>query len=141
MKPWPAADQVPREAEGALVVVGHSECPTTRLMLSALDRLHRRRTRRIAVSALLQDEPDGARALARDLGLALPLVLDGDPYPVTSALDLEGVPTTFLLGTDGAVRETLQAFSRADVERLGALLGVEGPVFAADEKVPAHRPG
>jgi hypothetical protein len=132
---------MPREADGALVVVGHSECPTTRLMLGAVDRLHRRRTRPLAVSALLQDEPEDARALQRELGLALPLVLDGDPYPLTSALDLEGVPTTFLLGPDGAVRETLQAFNRADVERLGALLGVEGPVFAPDEKVPAHRPG
>jgi hypothetical protein len=110
-------------------------------MVGALDRLHRRRTRKVAVSALLQDEPEDAAALARELGLALPLVLDGDPYPLTSPLDLEGVPTTFLLGADGGVRETLQAFSRADVERLGALLGVEGPVFAPDEKVPAHRPG
>jgi hypothetical protein len=141
MKRWPAFDTVPREADGALVVVGHSECPTTRLMLGALDRLHRRRTRKVAVSALLQDEPGDARALAAELGLALPLVLDGDPYPVTSSLDLEGVPTTFLLGPDGAVRERLEAFSRAEVERLGALLGVEGPVFAPEEKVPAHRPG
>ena len=141
MTPWPAADRLPREKDGALVVVGHSECPTTRLMLGALDRLHRRRTRKVAVSALLQDEPEDARALARELDLALPLVLDGDPYPLISALGLEGVPTTFLLGPDGAVRETLQAFSRAEVERLGALLGVEGPVFGPDEKVPAHRPG
>jgi hypothetical protein len=110
-------------------------------MLSALDRLHRRRTRQVAVSALLQDEPEDARAMAAELDLALPLVLDGDPYPLTSSLALEGVPTTFVLGPDGAVRERLEAFNRGEVERLGALLGVPGPVFAPDEKVPAHRPG
>jgi hypothetical protein len=141
MKAWPSPADVPREAEGALVMVGHSECPTSRLMLGALDRLHRRRTRAIAVSALLQDEPDDARAMVSEMGLALPLVLDRDPYPLTAPLGLVGVPVTFVLGSDGAVRETMEAFSRAEVERLGALLGVQGPVFAADEKVPAHRPG
>ena len=141
MKAWPAALDVPAEKEGALVMVGHSDCETSRLMLRALERLHRRRTRAVAVSAVLQDEPGDARALADALGLTLPLRLDVDPHALTAPLGLTGVPVTFVLGPDGAVREEIEAFRRSDVERLGALLGVPAPVFEAGEAVPAFRPG
>jgi hypothetical protein len=87
------------------------------------------------------EEPEDARALAAELDLSLPLALDPDPYPLTAPLGLGGVPVTFLLGPDGALRETLEAFRRTDVERLAALLGVASPLFAAGENVPALRPG
>ena len=141
MKAWPAALDVPTEPEGSVVMVGHSDCETSRLMLRTLERLHRRRTRAVAVAAVLQDEPGDARALAEDLGLTLPLRLDGEPYPLTSPLGLTGVPVTFVLGPDGAVREEIEAFRRADVERLAALLGVPQPVFEPGESVPALQPG
>jgi hypothetical protein len=51
------------------------------------------------------------------------------------------VPATFVLGPDRAVREEMEAFRRADLERLAALLGVPPPVFEAGEPVPALRPG
>ena len=141
MRAWPAALDVAAEKEGAVVMVGHSDCETSRLMLRALERLHRRRTRALAVSAVLQDEPDAARALTEELGLTLPLRLDGPPYPLTTPLGLTGVPVTFVLGPDRAVREEIEAFRRADVERLGALLGVPLPVFEPGDPLPAYRPG
>jgi hypothetical protein len=141
MKAWPAALDVPTEREGSVVMVGHSDCETSRLMLRTLDRLNRRRTRPLAVTAVLQDEPAAARALAEDLGLTLPLRLDGDPYALTRPLGLTGVPVTFVLGPDRAVREEIEAFRRADVERLAALLGVPPPVFEPGETAPALRPG
>jgi hypothetical protein len=141
MKPWPAALDVPAGAEGSVVMVGHTDCETSLLMLRALDGLHRRRTRPVAVSAVLQDDAEAARALTERLGLTLPLRLDGPPYPLTRPLGLTGVPATFVLGPDRAVREEIQAFRRADVERLAALLGVPPPVFAPGETVPALRPG
>jgi hypothetical protein len=141
MRAWPAVLDVPCGPEGAVVMVGHSDCETSRLMLRTLDRLHRRRTREVAVTAVLQDEPDDARALTEELGVAMPWRLDGDPYPLTSPLGLTGVPVTFLLGPDRAVREEMEAFRRADVEHLAALLGVPPPVFEPGETVPALRPG
>jgi hypothetical protein len=110
-------------------------------MLRALERLHRRRTRALAVSAVLQDEPGAARALAGELGLTLPLRLDGDPYPLTAPLGLTGVPLTLVLGPDRVVREEIEAFRRADVERLAALLGIPPPVFEPRDPFPAYRPG
>ena len=141
MKPWPGDLDVPVESEGSVVMVGHSDCETSRLMLRMLDSLSRRRTRPLAVTAVLQDEPDAARALTEELGLTLPLRLDGPPYPLTTPLGLTGVPVTFVLGPDRTVREEIEAFRRADVERLAALLGVPPPVFAPGETVPALMPG
>ena len=51
------------------------------------------------------------------------------------------MPVTFVLGPDLAVREEIEAFRRADVERLAALLGVPQPVFEPGESVPALQPG
>ena len=141
MKAWPAALDVSFAAEGSVVIVGHSDCETSKLMLRTLDRLHRRRTREVAVTAVLQDDAEAARALVEELGLALPLRLDGPPYPLTAPLGLTSVPATFVLGPDRAVREEIEAFRRADVERLAALLGVPEPVFGPGETVPALRPG
>lgn len=128
-------------AEGAVVVVGHSDCETSRLALRHADRLHRRRTRPMPVVAVLQDEPAEARAFVGELGLALPVLLDRDPYPLASRLALTGVPTTYVIDASGRVRETMEAFRRADFERLAALLGVPAPVFADGDEAPALRPG
>jgi peroxiredoxin len=141
MTRWPREVEVARGAEGAVVMVGHSDCETSRLMLRALERLHRRRTRDVAVSALLQDEPEDARALAAEYGLTLPILLDRDPYPLTTRLGVSTVPVTFVLAPDGAVRRSLQAFRREEVERMAAELGAAAPVFDAAEGVPALRPG
>ena len=141
MKAWPAALDVPTEPEGSVVMVGHSDCETSLMMLRALEGLYRRRTRPVAVAAVLQDEPGAARTVTEELGLTMPLRLDGEPYSLTAPLGLTGVPVTFVLGPDGAVREEIEAFRRADVERLAALLGVPQPVFAPGESVPALRPG
>jgi peroxiredoxin len=142
MTRWPDEVPISTGAEGAVVMVGHSDCETSRLMLRALERFHRRRTRDVAVSALLQDEPEAARALAAKLGLSLPLILDRDPYPMTSRLGVQAVPVTFVLAADGGVRESLVAFRRADVERLASsLLGLASQVFEPEEGVTAYKPG
>jgi hypothetical protein len=127
--------------EGGLVVIGHGDCETSRLALLQAERLHRRRMRPLAVTAVLQDEPDEARALVDSLALTLPVLLDRDPYPLGAALELGGVPLTLVLGPAGEVREASEAFRRADFERFGDLLGVEPPLFAPGESVPALRPG
>jgi hypothetical protein len=77
MRAWPVALDVAVEPEGSVVMVGHSDCETSLLMLRALDRLHRRRTRKVAVTAVLQDEPEDVRALAEEMGLTVPLRADG----------------------------------------------------------------
>jgi hypothetical protein len=123
----------------ALVVVGHADCGTTRLLLPCLERLHRRAGAGVAL--VLQDDPETARSLAAELGLTLPIRLDRDPYPFSAALDLTSVPTQHLVGGDGRVVRASQGFSREDLEGFARALGVASPLFGAHEEGPSYRPG
>jgi hypothetical protein len=128
------------EAGPALIVVGHSGCDTTRFTLPYLERAHRARTRGAAL-AILQDEPEDARALAQRLGLTVPVALDRDPYPLVTALATPLVPVVFLVGQGGRVIAVSEAFRRADLESFAAELGVPAPFFRLEDKAPALRPG
>lgn len=129
------------ENGAALFLVGHRDCKTTREALPHLDRIHRRRGKDASVVAVLQDDSRTASALASQLGLALPIVLDPEPYPLSRDLALEVVPTLFLVERGGRIAATSEAFRRADLEAFAARLGVKGPLFAGHENVPTFRPG
>jgi len=125
----------------ALVVLGHRDCKTTREALPHVDRVFRRCGSSSSVVAVLQDDAETARALVSQQGLALPVLLDPEPYALSRALALEVVPALFLVSPGGEIEELSEGFRRADLERIAARLGVEGPLFAADEKVHSFRPG
>ena len=126
----------------ALIAVGHRDCPTTRLALPFVDRIHQGRGPTSTVLVVLQDDPDSARELVRDLGLSVPVRLEADPYPLSSDLDLRTVPTLMLVGRDGRVQRALEGFRRDELEALAREMGVGGPLFAeSDSGVPARRPG
>ena len=69
------------------------------------------------------------------------MLLESDPYPLAAALSLEVVPTLFLVGPDGTIEKTVQAFNRAELEGFAARLGVEGPLFVPEDNAPATKPG
>ena len=119
----------------ALFLIGHRDCKTTRQTLPYLDRIHRRRGAGRAVRLVLQDDPETARALVREQGLAVPVRLEDDPYPVAAELDLVTVPTLFLVEREGRIARISEGFSRADLEALAAHPDLEvvdsGPRYGA----------
>src|SRR5687767_5612712 len=92
----PALDGTPRSilgAAGSCVVLGHSECGTTRLLVPFLKRMHDRRGAGSSVVLVLQDEPAPARAFLSELKAAdLPARLEPPPYALSAELDLGTVP-------------------------------------------------
>ena len=140
----PALDGEPRDlarpARPTLVVLGHGECETTRLLLPFVERIHRHRTPATEAVLVLQDEPEDARALVRELGLTLPVLLDRAPWEVGAALGAQTVPLTLVLAPGGAIEHVWPAFRRDDLERAAALFGV-APLFTAGDAAPAMRPG
>ena len=88
-----------------------------------------------------RDDAETARTLRGQTGLGMPVRLEPDPYPVAAALDVTTVPTLFLIEKGGAIAAVSEALRRADIEAFGARLGVVGPLFGADDKVPALKPG
>jgi hypothetical protein len=125
----------------AVVLIGHRDCVTTRLTLPFVDRIHRGKPEAVTVVAVLQDDSEAARDLARDLDLALPVLLEVDPYPLSAELALRSVPTVFLVGTDGHIRRASEGFRRDDLEALAREIGMAEPLFTAADAVPARRPG
>ncbi len=125
----------------ALLILGHRSCKTTREMLPLVDRIHARRGEGASVVALLQDDPETARALRDQLALTLPIRLEPDPYPVAAALDVTTVPSLFLIEKGGAIAAVSEALRRADLESFAARLGVAGALFTPEDKVPALKPG
>jgi hypothetical protein len=128
-------------AEGpALLVWGHSDCGTTRLVLPFLDRLHALRPKGACV-AVLQDTEEAARELRAELGLSLPVWRDPEPYEASAAVVLAAVPTVMLVGRDGLVERRSEGFRRTEMEALAERLGLAPPFFAADDPAPSLRPG
>lgn len=128
-------------AEGeALFLVGHHDCKTTRETLAYVDRIHRRRPSGKGVVAVLQDDVASASDLRAELGLALPVRLEEDPYPLAAELGLLTVPTLFLVDEHGLIAQTSEAFNRAQLEALAARMGVPA-LFTPQDNAPAYRPG
>ena len=129
-------------AEGpALVVVGHRDCATTRLTLPFVDRIHARRPPSASVLAVLQDDAGAVRDLMADLGLTLPVLLEPDPYPLSSELKLRAAPTLLLVDRKGAIARAAEGFSRDELEAFSRELGIAEPLFSPDDTAPPRRPG
>jgi hypothetical protein len=141
----PALDGAPRDlsqvAQKTLVCFGHGECSTTRLLLPYIERIHRGRPAGTEVVFVLQDTPRDARALAAQLGLSAPILLDAAPWALGRALRTDTVPLTLLVAPGGRIEQVWPAFRRIDVEEAAARLGASTPVFAPDDTAPALRPG
>lgn len=125
----------------ALFVIGHGDCPTSRLTLPFVDRLYHRKPAGASVVAVLQDEPGAARALMSDLGLTMPVLLELEPFPLASELQLRAAPTLILVGKDGRIARAGEGFLRTDLEAFSAALGIEAPLFSPDDTAPPRRPG
>lgn len=125
----------------ALIALGHAECGTTRLALPDVQRLWTRRGAGASVVVVVQEDPEGARGIVAELGLELPVRLDETPYALSSDVGLRTVPSFFLVGRDGRVVRATEGYSRDDLEAFADALGVSGPLYAADEAGPRHRPG
>lgn len=124
----------------ALVILGHRNCKTTREALTFVERIHARRGDG-TVLAVLQDDAETARTLVSQLRLTLPVRLEPDPYPLAAALGVTTVPTLFLIGESGVIESVSEALRRADLEAFGERLGVKGPLFTAEDRLPALKPG
>ena len=124
----------------ALVLIGHGDCSTTRLTLPFFERIHRRRTRGIAL-LVLQDDVQAARELRAELGLSVPIRLEPAPYPLASELRLEAVPTLVLVASGGRIVRVSVGFDRDILETLAAHMGSVGPLFTPGDHAPAFRPG
>jgi peroxiredoxin len=128
-EPWKLSEALKNGP--VLLVFFKVSCPTCQLTLPFLERFDSPQV--IAVS---QDDAAGTRGF----GTKLRTVLDTPrTYPVSNAYGITHVPALFLVESDGRISDSVEGFSKANLEKWGARFGVAP--FHPGEQVPALRPG
>jgi peroxiredoxin len=122
-------------------------CPTCELAWPFLDRI---RTigagGSLSLLAISQDDPQATARFYDDLGVAIPTLYDGEPWAASEAVGLTTVPTFFVVGRDGVVRDAAVGFQRHKMEEFAALAADRAArpaatLFGPGDNVPAIKPG
>ena len=131
----------------ALVVFWKSTCATCHIAFPYLERLaHAYPGDGWRLLTVSQDSPAVSREFARALGLTLPVLIEGEGWPVSKQYDPEATPTLFLIGPDGTIELSSIGFDKAELNeiarRLAQRLGVGPQVIAEqDDGNPFFKPG
>jgi peroxiredoxin len=121
-------------------------CPTSELAWPHFDRIRRIGEGGLRMFAVSQDDRARTREFNARLGVGLETLYDPEPWKASAFLGLTNVPTFFLVGFDGRIRETVVGFQRRKLEELarraGKLAG-RPPVrlFPTGEHIPLIVPG
>ncbi len=129
-----------------LAVFWKSTCGTCDLTFPYLQRLTEVYRSSWQLLAISQDSSEVSADFAGRNGLTMPVLVDGEGWPVSQQYDPEATPTAFLIGPDGTVEMTSVGFSKEDLNeisrRLAAHLGEAPQVIAEeDDGNPIFRPG
>jgi len=116
-----------------------TNCPTCQYTFPFLQRFTDRKA--APVVGVSQDEPLATKAFLKTYGVKFPVLLDtkAGRYPVSNRYALTHVPAVFLIGPDLKITAAFHGFSRKDLEEIGHRF--QFAPFAADEQIPAFRPG
>lgn len=114
-------------------------CPICQYTFPFLERV--KNNGRVRLVAVSQDDPESTREFLEDFGVTFLTLLDPyrEGYPLSNGCRITHVPSLLEVEPGGRVAHSWSGFSRADMEALGQRAGA--PVFAANESVPAFRPG
>ena len=131
-----------------LLGIYKSSCQASKTMLPFLERLRQRYADTpLTVLGVSQDSPNITRSFARRYGLAFPILVEPEDYPVSRGFDIMATPTVYLVRPDGTVAYTTMGFFKATVDELGDAVAAaldQAPtplVTEADAEVPMFVPG
>jgi peroxiredoxin len=121
-------------------------CPTCELAWPYVERIRRIGGAALPVLAVSQDPPTETAAFNERLGIAVETLYDPSPWKASAALGMTNVPTFFLVGPGGRIRETVVGFQRPKLEalanRAAKLAGRKSArLFRIGDSVPLIVPG
>jgi peroxiredoxin len=132
-------------ADGPAVLLFVTEdCPTCAMTLRRLAAPARAlASAGISVAAVFEDPLEVAARTARRAGFGGIVLSEPAPYDVSSAYELQSVPTTVLIGTDGRMLRRVVGWDRESLDELLAQASrAAGAVGASvTDEHPHHKPG
>jgi len=122
-----------------LVAFFKISCPVCQYTFPFLERLHQG-AKGIRILGISQDDAESTREFNQELGITLPMRLEQRGFQVSNAFRIDHVPSMFLV-SGNSIAEAETGFSKAFLERMAELAGLEEPLFLPGERIPAYRPG
>ena len=127
----------PMSDKPQVLVFFHSECPTCDFAMPYVQEIYRQGSG--IIRGISQDDFETTRSFVRLAGLEFEVLIDEEPYAVSSAYGIEFVPAIFIVGSDGRIAWSDYGFSRHTFERIAAAVGSRDIEWKDD--VPVRRPG
>jgi hypothetical protein len=98
------------------------------------------------IAGIGQDPPEALDQFSRRFGMTFPSSTEAPPYPVSDAYGIGVVPTTFLVGAEGEILETVESWDRDGLNQVSRRLAeLTGRPYAAissqGDGRPPFRPG
>jgi peroxiredoxin len=94
----------------------------------------------VRVVALGEDPPPAIQSYADQYGQKVTTLSESAPYPASDAFGIDTVPTLFLVGEDGTVRDAVVSWDRDAWNRLAKAAGGTA-VSDEGDGLPPFRPG
>jgi peroxiredoxin len=136
--------QTLKESQTILLAFTKASCPVCQLEFPYLERLHRSYPN-VPIWGISQDDGDATNAFAKMFGITFPMLLD---LKLASTVEygLKFVPSLFLIGAEGKIKQTIIGFVKSDLEKLNLELAMASgysskPLFSVADEVPAVKPG
>ncbi len=125
--------------EGATVLsFFKASCPVCKMVAPMLTKMVDAGVRVVVVG---QDPPDTIKAFAEKEGQNVLSLTEPAPYEVSESYGLEAVPTIFLIGQDGEIRQAIPGWNRDTWNGLAASAGMTEPLSTPDDGLRPFRPG
>ncbi len=134
-------------AKETLYAFFKTTCPTCEMAWPFLERIRTiAEGTHFAVLAVSQDEPETTALFNERLGVRALTLYDPPPWRASEALGLDAVPTFFLVGADGRLRDLAVGFQKQKMEEFaeraaGLARRPAEKLFQPGENVPAIKPG
>lgn len=131
----------------ALAIFWKPACGTCDLAFPYLQRLiEAYDAERWQMLAISQEGKETSGEFARRYGLTMPVLIDGEGWPVSQQYDPEATPTFYLIGPDGKIEMTSIGFSKEDLNEVSRRVAVhlDAPpkvIAEEDDGNPIFRPG
>ena len=99
-----------------------SWCEPCKIELPALNEMYKKYKGKglVVIGVNMDEKPDDARAFLKEHPVVVPLVTDGKAQVLAKQLDIDKMPTSFIVGKDGKVVERHEAYREGDDKKIEA---------------------